>query len=124
MAGSVALVLNSRPCSRRVAAAAATKPEHDAGHRQAQALADHLPEHLARARAEREADADLRHALRDHEADQAVDADGGEQQGEAGEPGDQVRAKPRLAGRVLDDLLDRMDVADRQVRIELRDDRP
>ncbi len=119
--GSVALVLKSRPRTSVVAAAAATNPSTTPMSGELEAAANDLREHLSRTGAKREPHADLRHALRHRKADQPVDADRGEQQRQRCEAGDQERTEARLAGRVVDDLLHGLDVADRQVRIDLRD---
>ena len=70
---------------------------------------------------ERDADADLARALRHGEADQAEHADRRQHQREHGEDPDQHGAEARLLDRVVDDVLERRDVGERQVGVDRRE---
>ena len=69
--------------------------EGGTGERQAHAARADQADHIARARAERHADADFVGALRHRVRDHAVDAERGEDQRERGEEGQQQRQEAR-----------------------------
>ncbi len=83
--GSTGAMSNSRLAIHFDRAAAASEPGEDAEAGHPCALAKHLRENLRGLSAERDAQSDFASALRDQEAGDAVQADGGEQQRGGGE---------------------------------------
>ena len=77
-----------------------------------QSLPDDHAQHVAALRAERHPDADFLRALRHAVGDDAVDADGREQQRRAGENAEQQHRQTPLGDRARDDLVHRPDVGD------------
>ena len=72
--------------------------------------------------AERHADPDLLRSLRDAVGDHAVDAHGREHEGGARENRQHQHRQAPLRDGLLDDLVQRLDVGDGEVRVLLADD--
>ena len=98
----------------------ATRPSTSPDADQHQHLAHHQPDDVARHRAERHAHADLARAPRDRVRHHAVEADDREQRREHAERRRQRRDQPIVQQRLIDLVLQRPQVVDRDVGVELR----
>ena len=84
---------------------------------EARGLRDDEAEQSAAGCAEREADAHLLGALRDRVGEDAVDADGGEDDGERSEAGDEQHDEAALGYQARDALIHGLDVEERLLRV-------
>ena len=91
----------------------------EADRQQHQHFAHHHPDHDARLRAEREADAELLLAPRDDERHHAVEADRREQRRQQAEAGRQQRDQPIREQRLVELRLERLQLVDRHRRVQL-----
>ena len=91
-----------------------------AGKHERRALPDHQREYVAVAGAQRHADPDLPPALRHRVAEQAIDAQRDEEQGEPRERYDEDRAEARLRDRVRQPCLHCHHRAERRLRVRYR----
>ncbi len=99
--------------------AGAEEAEGGAGEGQDEPAADHQPQHLAGAGAERHAHPDLLPPPRHRVGEEAVDPDHRQRQGEGGEGGEERAAEARLGERARQLLLHRRGGEDREVAVQL-----
>jgi len=114
--GSTGEMPNSSPLVTRRAAAAPREPERRANRGHRQALAQHQAEHRRAARADRDADSELHPPFGDEKRDDAVDADDHEREAAGGEHDEQQRRQSLAARLLIDDLVERLHLSERQIR--------
>src|SRR5262245_30629617 len=93
------------------------RPDHRADQSQEHPATDDQPEDITRARSERQPNADLARPLRHQIGHYAEQPHRSQQQRDAGEASQQKHIEAARAERVIEQLLDRLDVKDRHVRV-------
>ena len=104
-------------------ASAPAAPDDEPDPEQQQPFAHHEIEDAARAAAERDPHRDLARALRDQVGEDAVEADGREQQRHHAEPERELGGRASVEQRPLHELVHRPHVEERQLAVERRDRR-
>ncbi len=102
-------------------AAGGGEPEDETERHQPQAAAHDERDHRAARRAERHADADLGSALRHGVGEHRVESDGGEDEGQAGEDGGELRRDALGAETLRERGFDRLEKRNRLVLVHRRD---
>ena len=108
--GSRAETWNSMASSSRAANSDPMTPSAAPGHGPARGVPEHQPGDRAGCRAQRHAYADFRRALRYQERDDAIEANGRQQQAHGGEQAQQPGVEARPLGQLADALVEGFDV--------------